>query len=55
MSLKIADEWAVSFDDDFVLVAIVDYGFLLIPRMKLLRNVEVSVYITAVEDQLRDM
>ena len=40
MGFKIADEWAVGFDDDFVLVAIVDYCFLLIPWMKLLGSVE---------------
>ena len=55
MSLKIADEWAVSFNDDFVLVAIVDYCFLLIPWMKLLGNIEVSAYITTIEDQLREL
>ena len=37
MSFKIADEWAVGFDDNFVLVAVVDYCFLLIPWMKLRR------------------
>ena len=54
MSFEIADEWAVGFDDDFVLVAVVDYRFLLIPWMELWEDMEVSVYITTIEDQLRD-
>ncbi len=35
MSFQVAYEWAVCFDDDFVLVAVVDYSSLLIPWMKL--------------------
>ena len=35
MSFEVADKWTVCFDDNFMLVAIVDYGFLLVPRMKL--------------------
>ena len=55
MGFKIADEWAVGFDDDFVLVAVVNYRFLLIPWMKLWGDMEVSAYITTIEDQLRDL
>ena len=53
MSFKIADEWAVGFDDNFVLVAVVDYCFLLVPWMKLWGDMEVSAYITTIEGQLR--
>ena len=35
MSFQIADKRAIGFDDDFVLVAIVDYFSLLVPWMKL--------------------
>ena len=54
MSFKIADEWAVGFDDDFVLVAIVDYCSLLIPWMKLCGDMEVSASIATIEMQLRN-
>ena len=52
MSFEIADEWAVGFDDDFVLVAIVDYCSLLIPWMKLCGDMEVSASIATIEVQL---
>ena len=55
MSFKVTDEWTVGFDDDFVLVAVVDYCFLLIPWMKLWGDIEVSAYIEKLEDQLRDL
>ena len=45
MSFKIANEWAVGFNDDFMLVAVVDYFFLLVPWMKLWGFMEVSAYI----------
>ena len=35
MGFEVAHEWAVGFDDDFMLVAIVDYCSLLIPWVKL--------------------
>lgn len=35
MSLLIADQWTVCFDDNPVLIAIVDYCSLLVPWMKL--------------------
>ena len=35
MSLLVADQWTVGFDDDLVLIAIVNYGSLLVPWMKL--------------------
>lgn len=55
MSFKITDEWAVGFDDDFVLVAVVDYCLLLIPWMELWGHMEVSAYITTIEDQLSNL
>ena len=54
MSFQIPDEWAVGFDDDFMLVAVVDYSFLLIPWMKLWRDVEVSSYIKIIGNQMRN-
>ena len=45
MSLLIADQRAVRFDDDLVLVAIVDYGSLLVPWMKLQGFVDVSIHV----------
>ena len=35
MSLLVADQWTVRFDDNLVLVAVVDYRSLLVPWMKL--------------------
>ena len=55
MSFQIADERAVGFDDDFMLVAVVDYFFLLIPWMKLWGDMEVSAYIITIGDQMRDL
>lgn len=50
MSFLIADQWAVRFDDDLVLVAIVDYGSLLVPWMKLQGFMDVSIHAIKVED-----
>ena len=50
MSFLIADQRAVRFDDDLVLVAIVDYGSLLVPWMKLQGFMDVSIHVIKLED-----
>ena len=48
MSFQVAHKWTVRFDDNLILVTVVDYRSLLVPWMKLFRIIDVSVYISPV-------
>lgn len=49
MCLEISHERAVGFNDDLVLVAIIDYFSLLVPRVKLSGETDFSVCKVGVE------
>ena len=46
MSFQVAHKWTVRFDNNLMLVTVVDYRSLLIPWMKLCKVKNISIHIS---------